>query len=127
MLVILQTDDADLTRVQQNVAKELDALEQRLPSRKTPSTSITSDYSVRLTDVLVLALPAADINVTLPNVSTCVGGQFTVKNLSTDAIVYLRGQYVGAAFQEIDQEQRYAVPAQTSVTCYSDGKRWWIV
>lgn len=126
-LTVLRDVDSDLVRVQQNVAQELASLEKRLPSKRTPSTPITADYQVRLTDVLVLALPATDINVTLPDVATCVGQSFTVKNLSTAAVVYLRGQYVAGAFQQIDQEAKYAVPAQTSVTCYSDGARWWIV
>jgi hypothetical protein len=126
-LEIIRTVDSDLTRVQQNVAKELGAIERRIPAKKTPSTPITTDYSVKLTDVLVLALPETDINVTLPDVGTCVGQSFTIKNLSTAATVFVRGLYVGAAFQQVDQQDRYDCPAQTSVTCYSDGVRWWIV
>lgn len=126
-LVVLSDVGADLVRVQLNVKKELDALEVKLPTKKKPSTPITADYAVKLTDTLVLALPATNINVTLPDVATCLGQTFTVKNLSTAAVVSLRGQYVGAAFQEIDQTQRYDVPSQTSVSCYSDGVRWWIV
>lgn len=126
-LTVLRDVDSDLVRVQQNVKKELDALELKVPGKKKPSTPVDADYAVKLVDTLVLALPATDINVTLPDVATCVGETFTVKNLSTAAVVYLRGQYVGGTFQEIDQAQKYAVPSQTAVSCYSDGKRWWIV
>lgn len=126
-LDVIRTADPDLTRVQQNVAKELAAVASRLPTKKRPSTPITTDYTVQLTDVLVLAKPEADINVTLPDVATCVGEEFTVKNLSSNAIVHLRGLYALGAWQAIDEQERYDVPSETSVSCYSDGKKWWIV
>lgn len=126
-LVILRTQDADLTRVQQNVAKELAALEEALPSAKNPSTPITADYAVKLTDVLVLANPASDINVTLPAFSTWVGQELKVKNISNAATVHMRGQFVNGAFQLIDGFAPYDVPSGTCVTVYSDGFRGWIV
>lgn len=126
-LTILRTQDADLNRVQQNVKSELDAIQGQIPAKKTPVTPITADYSVKLTDVLVLATPVTDINVTLPVVSTCVGQSFTVKNKSTDAVVHMRGQYVGGAFQLVDGVAPYDVPGGAGVTCYSTGSAWEII
>lgn len=123
---ILHTADADLNRVQQAVKAEFDLLQAALPASRKPSTPITADYSVRLTDVLVLARAATDINVTLPDLRTCVGREFTVKNLSADSIVNVRGFYVNLAFQTIDSVSPYRIPTGTSLTVYSDGANWWV-
>ncbi len=126
-LKILRTADNDLTRVQQNVKEELDAIQEVLPTKKQPSTAITADYSVRLTDVLVLATPAADINVTLPDVATCVGETFTIKNLAPDAIIHVRGLYRNGAAQVIDGASPYDIPGGTALTVYSDRAKWWVI
>lgn len=126
-LVILRTDDGDLNRVQQNVARELERIEGKLPSSRVASVLVSADYQVRLVDQLVLCKAAADINVTLPEVSTCAGRSFIVKNLATAANVNVRGVYRDGAAQAIDGASPYVCPWGTALTCYSDGKAWWVV
>jgi hypothetical protein len=127
VLTVLNTPDANLNRVQANIKAELDALQAQVPAKKTPYTPITSDYSVRLTDVLVLATPVTDINVTLPAAQTCVGERFTVKNKSTSALVNVRGQHLNGAFQTIDGQAPYVVPSDAAITVHSIGTGWEVV
>jgi hypothetical protein len=127
-LTIIRTDDADLTRVQQNVKTALDQLQAQIQSKKTPATRISADYAVQLTDVLVVAQSATDINVTLPAAGTCAGQTFMIKNKAqTDVLVRVRGQHVDGAFQLVEGVAPYDIPQGTCVTCYSTGTAWEVV
>lgn len=125
--LVIPTDNADLMRVQLNIKKELDALELQLAPPGKPSTPVTTDYTVTLNDILVLANPVSTLNVTLPEVSTCPRRTFTIKNVSAAGLVSVRGLFVLGVFQSLENVQRYDIPSGTSVTCYSDGSKWWVV
>lgn len=129
-LQIIRTADADLSRVQQNVKSEFARLEGTIPSPRTPSTKVTADYTVQLTDSLVLCGPALPVtcNITLPFAASCSGLAFTVKNISAAGTVLVRGQVNDGAREPIDgQAMPGALAAGKSVTCYSDGVAWWVV
>lgn len=126
-LTILRDVDADLVRVQQNVAGEIAKLEAAVPAKNALNTSITDDYSIKLTDAIVLALPPSSLNVTLPDARACFGQSFTVKNCSTAGTVVIRGSYVNGLFQQVDQQGKITLAGLTAARCYSDGKRWWVL
>jgi hypothetical protein len=127
MLVLLTTADADLDKVQQNVKKELDALEAAQPSPRAPFVLVTADYAIKPADGIVLANPLTSCSVSLPPAAPSRGLRFTVKNASTAGTVYVRGFYSATAPELIDGVARRTLAAGASATCFSDGAAWWAI
>lgn len=128
-LQVIRTPDVDLSRVQQNVKAECDRIDARIPTQRTPSIKTTSDYTVQLTDSLVLCGPAmpSTLNITLPFSAPCRGLTFTVKNISAAGLVNMRGAYVGGVRELIDGIMPYPLAAGAKAACFSDGVAWWVV
>lgn len=124
-LVILP--NASLEQVQQNVKKEIDALTAAQPSKKTSSVRVTTDYTVKLTDAIVLVNSVAAANITLPPVASCKGLSFTIKNVANASAVYLRGNYSATSPELIDGAVRLTLAPGVSAAAYSDGAAWWVL
>ena len=126
---VIRTADADLSRVQDNVAAEFKRVESVIPSPRTPSTKVTADYTVKLTDTLILCGPQmpATLNITLPPAATCKRLSFTVKNISATGLVNVRGAFINGARETLDGATIAPCPSGASFTCYSDGVSFWVV
>ena len=126
MLELLRDVDFNLTRVQQNVAKEFARVEGLIPSSSTTKPSyVSADYTVKLTDSVILASPVATLNVTLPDASVCSGQRFTVKNKgATPQTVNVRGATVAGTAQTIDGGATYGLAQGARVTLLSIGTGW---
>lgn len=126
-LVVINAADPDLNVVQERVKQELDKLEAAQPSTKEPNAYTTVDYTVKLSDSVVLANPLTSLNVYLPAAKAASGLRFTVKNASKAGTVHVRPRYSTTAPELIDNATRLDLAAGAKAALFSDGANWWVL